>query len=105
LPLPENYTGAILHVTDKQLPPQRKQQQHVDGEEDEEAEEESMPVDVAIAEQVGEFEEVVIWGHGGEVDASQDMFIRGVTEWVGFAESMHCDGSDCDKGGEEKSGK
>jgi ribonuclease H2 subunit C len=81
------------------LPPQRTQR-HADAEEDEDAEEESMPVDVAIAEQVGEFEEVVIWGHGGEVDASQDMFIRGMTEWVGFAESMHCG-----KEGEEKSGK
>jgi ribonuclease H2 subunit C len=53
--------------------------------------EESIPVEVKVAEQVGEFDEVVVWGHGGEVDGSQDMFIRGMNEWVGFAESMHVD--------------
>jgi ribonuclease H2 subunit C len=35
--------------------------------------------------------EVVVWGHGGTVDEGSDMFVRGVREWVGFAESMHCD--------------
>jgi ribonuclease H2 subunit C len=53
--------------------------------------EESILVEVKIAEQVGTFDEVVVWGHGGEVDGSQDVFIRGMNEWVGFAESMHVD--------------
>ena len=91
LPLPQNYTGAILHVTDKQLPQTQTQQQPAD-EDDEDAEvEESMPVEVKIAEQVGEFDEVIIWGHGGEVDGSGDALVRGMNEWVGFAESMHVD--------------
>ena len=25
------------------------------------------------------------------MDEGSDMFVRGVREWVGFAESMHCD--------------
>ncbi|USP78914.1 hypothetical protein yc1106_06188 [Curvularia clavata] len=92
LPLPENYTGAILTVTDKQLPQSRAQAQP-DGDETMEDEEgESIPVEVKIAEKIGEFDEVVVWGHGGEVDAGQDMFVRGLKEWVGFAESMHLDG-------------
>ena len=92
LPLPQNYTGAILHVTDKQLPQTRTQPQQPADEDDEDAEvEESMPVEVKIAEQVGEFDEVIIWGHGGEVDGSGDAFVRGMNEWVGFAESMHVD--------------
>ena len=92
LPLPQNYTGAILHVTDKQLPQTRTQQQQPADEDDEDAEvEESMPVEVKIAEQVGEFDEIIIWGHGGEVDGSGDAFVRGMNEWVGFAESMHVD--------------
>lgn len=49
------------------------------------------PEEVKIAEQIGEFDEVVVWGHGGTVDEGSDMFVRGVREWVGFAESMHCD--------------
>jgi ribonuclease H2 subunit C len=93
LPLPNNYTGAILHVTDKQLPQSRTQPPEPPaGEDDEDAEaEESIPVEVKIAEQIGQFDEFIVWGHGGEVDASGDVFIRGMNEWVGFAESMHLD--------------
>ncbi|KAI4671645.1 uncharacterized protein J4E78_000141 [Alternaria triticimaculans] len=98
LPLPQNYTGAILHVTDKQLPQTRTQPQQPADEDDEDAEvEESMPVEVQIAEQVGEFDEVIIWGHGGEVDGSGDAFVRGMNEWVGFAESMHVDEEEQDE--------
>jgi ribonuclease H2 subunit C len=95
LPLPENYTGAVLHVTDKQLPhfqsPSRSPSQPADEDGDEEVGEESIPVEVKIAEQVGTFEQVVVWGHGGEVHGAHDMFVRGMTEWVGFAESIHVD--------------
>jgi ribonuclease H2 subunit C len=48
-----------------------------------------MSVEVKIAEQIGEFDQVIVWGHGGEVDEGSDAFIRGMNEWVGFAESMH----------------
>ncbi|EMD70023.1 hypothetical protein GGP41_000178 [Bipolaris sorokiniana] len=94
VPLPENYTGAILAVTENQLP-QSRQPAQPDGDETmEDGEEESIPVEVNIAEQVGEFDELVVWGHGGEVDPGQDMFVKGLKEWVGFAESMHLDMDD-----------
>lgn len=51
--------------------------------------EEEEKTDVKLAEKVGEFDEVVVWGHGGEVEGGQDMFVRGLKEWVGFAEAMH----------------
>lgn len=53
-------------------------------------------VEVKIAETVGQFDEIVVWGHGGEVDGSRDAFVRGMTEWVGFAESVHVDADDDD---------
>ncbi|RYN39043.1 hypothetical protein AA0113_g1112 [Alternaria arborescens] len=100
LPLPNNYTGAIVRVTDQQLPQSQAQpHQPSADEDDEDAEtEESIPVEVNIAEQVGEFDQVIVWGHGGEVDGSGDAFIRGMSEWVGFAESMHIDEEEKDKG-------
>ncbi|CAN9212564.1 unnamed protein product [Alternaria alternata] len=100
LPLPNNYTGAILRVTDQQLPQSQTQPQQLPADEDDEdAEtEESIPVEVNIAEQVGEFDQVIVWGHGGEVDGSGDAFVRGMSEWVGFAESMHIDEEEKDKG-------
>jgi ribonuclease H2 subunit C len=90
LPLPANYTGAVLHMTDKLVPQARTDNGHMeDGDDVEET-----PEEVKIADQVGEFDEVVVWGHGGEVEAGQDMFVRGMQEWVGFAEAMHVDEQD-----------
>ncbi|KAF3038018.1 hypothetical protein E8E11_003550 [Didymella keratinophila] len=95
LPLPSTHTGAILSITDKlapQAPPQPRTAEPIDGD-DEDMDEvvDELPEEVKIAEQIGEFDEVVVWGHGGTVDEGSDMFVRGVREWVGFAESMHCD--------------
>lgn len=59
-----------------------------------------LPEEVKIAEQIGEFEEIVVWGHGGVVDEEGDMYVRGLREWVGFAEAMHCD-----EDGDEVEGK
>lgn len=77
-------------MTDKLAPQTRTDNgQAEDGDDAEEA-----PEEVKIAERVGEFDEVVVWGHGGEVEAGQDMFVRGMQEWVGFAEAMHVDEQD-----------
>jgi ribonuclease H2 subunit C len=37
---------------------------------------------------------VVVWGHGGEVDGRQDAFVKGMEEWIGFAEAIHTDGDE-----------
>ena len=95
LPLPTNYTGAVLSITDKNLPQDRAREDQMDGEHhydhDNDDEGDTLQLEIKVAEQVGEFDEVMVWGHGGEVDAGQDMVMRGVQEWIGFAESMHVD--------------
>lgn len=53
--------------------------------------EQEIPEEVKIAEQIGEFSEVIVWGHGGVVDQDSDAVARGLGEWIGFAEAMHCD--------------
>lgn len=83
--LPENYTGAILHVTDKPLPPKRDAKESAE----EDDEDETEKVDVMIAERQGTFDEVMVWGHGGVVDEKEDAYVRGIKEWIGFAEAMH----------------
>jgi ribonuclease H2 subunit C len=62
--------------------------------EEDEDDEEEVTVDVKVAERVGEFEEMVVWGHGGEIDGKQDAFVRGMEEWIDFAEAMHTDGDE-----------
>ncbi|KAF1993300.1 ribonuclease H1 small subunit [Amniculicola lignicola CBS 123094] len=95
LPLPENYTGVVLQMTDKTLPTQSESQSqnHESNaqEDEEEGEDETEQVEVKIAEQLGSFDEVVVWGHGGTVDEGEDVYVRGVREWIGFAEAMHVD--------------
>jgi ribonuclease H2 subunit C len=40
---------------------------------------------------VGTFDEVMVWGHGGQVDVNQDVYARGLGEWVEWAGRMHGD--------------
>lgn len=96
LALPSTHTGAVLQITDKNL--SQAQPQPVD---DEDEEDEQETVEVQIAEQIGEFDEVVVWGHGGPVEEGQDMFTRGMKEWIGFAEAMHGEDEE-EEGREEK---
>lgn len=112
--LPANYTGAVLNVTDKTLPTSTSisssNQRHgsLEDQLDDDAEGESgdMDEDVKIAEQVGEFENIVVWEHGGKVDEEKDAYVRGIREWVGWAESMHVDeDEDGDKEDEGEDGK
>ena len=43
---------------------------------------------VKVLEQVGTFEEVVVWGH--EVMPEEDeTFVKGVGEWIAWAEGIH----------------
>jgi ribonuclease H2 subunit C len=90
LPLPENYTGAVLRVTEKLVP------QDWRGEAEDEVEE--AMVEVKIAERIGEFDEIVVWEHGGRVDEERDVYVRGVREWIRWAECMHGGGEEDTQG-------
>ncbi|KZM23942.1 uncharacterized protein EKO05_0009368 [Ascochyta rabiei] len=97
LALPENYTGAVLHTTDRLAPAQPAHTRTADAfsanedENDTEDEPDARPEEVKIAVQIGDFDALVVWGHGAEVDGESDAFVRGMREWIGFAEAMHCD--------------
>lgn len=36
----------------------------------------------------GVFDEFVVWGHESVADASADAHVRGIEEWIGFAEKV-----------------
>lgn len=46
-----------------------------------------MPTEVRVMEQVGSFEEIVVWSHEA-VPESEDVYVKGIEEWIGFAESV-----------------
>lgn len=76
--LPEGYEGVILQKTEKRLPQMKPQ----DDEEDEEE-----PVEVRLMEQKGTFDEIIVWGHEMVPD-EEDVYRKGIEEWVGFAEAV-----------------
>lgn len=86
----------MLHTTDKTLPTSTtssklSQKADEDEKDEDDQEEEKEEAEIKIIEQVGTFDEVMVWGHGGQVDVSQDAYARGLGEWVGWAERMHGD--------------
>lgn len=82
----------MLNITDRPAPKDSSEnkQRRGSGEEDDE-EDETENVEVMVAERIGEFDEVVVWGHGGTVDEREDVYVRGVREWIGFAEAVHAE--------------
>lgn len=109
LPLPEGYKGVIaskvLHPSqqnqNQNQKPRLAHEMSFVMEEDNEPEvidleaeagsggqEPELQVDGAMEVQA-EFEEVVVWGHEHLADAGGDAYVRGVEEWVGFAERVH----------------
>ncbi|KAK4494860.1 hypothetical protein PRZ48_014216 [Zasmidium cellare] len=80
VPLPEGYEGVVLQKSEKTLPKPRPE----DGDGNGEGEED---VEVRVMEEKGRFQEVVVWGHE-VVSGEEDVYRKGVEEWVGFAEAL-----------------
>ncbi|OJD40608.1 ribonuclease h1 h2 small subunit [Diplodia corticola] len=84
LPLPDGYRGAVLSNTNRVLP------QADTGRENGASEEgEDQRIEVRVMEEVGEFDEVVVWGHEVAPDEIEDAYSKGIGEWISFAESIH----------------
>jgi ribonuclease H2 subunit C len=43
---------------------------------------------VQILEEVSTFEDIFVWGHDA-VPTNEDPFVKGIEEWISFAESLH----------------
>ncbi|KAJ5432359.1 uncharacterized protein N7458_011515 [Penicillium daleae] len=80
--IPEGYQGVIATPTERLLP--ASQRPHNDTAEDGETEPEE-PVKVLEAQ--GTFDELMVWGHE-ILPAADDTFVKGVEEWVRFAETV-----------------
>lgn len=76
-------TDRVLRSREQELARRRRDEEGEprDGEEEEEEE-------VKILEEQASFEEVLVWGHEAVVDVGEDAYVRGVEEWIGFAESV-----------------
>jgi ribonuclease H2 subunit C len=77
--------GAILQSTDKALPQTSDNTQADEGNDEEE---EDIKVEVKIAEELASFDHVTVWGHESIPTDSEDVYIKGVEEWINFAEAV-----------------
>lgn len=98
LRLPANYTGLVLQKTDKVLPTTHTQMggkapsaEALRAMEEDECAGREGEVEVKMVERRAEFGEVVVWGHES-VPEADDVYVRGVEEWIGFAEAVSCAG-------------
>lgn len=71
----------MLSKTDRILPRSKNE------EDDEEEMEMDQEVEIKVVEEQSVFEEIVVWGHEAVMDEG-DPYVRGVEEWIGFAEAV-----------------
>ncbi|KAI9369523.1 ribonuclease H2 non-catalytic subunit-domain-containing protein [Aspergillus egyptiacus] len=78
--IPEGYEGVVATHTDREMPTSAD-----NASSGEEAEREEP---VKILEKQATFGDYVVWGHE-TIPAADDSFVKGVEEWIKFAEAMH----------------
>lgn len=93
LNLPNGYQGYLLQKTERKLVepgslPAAKNSDE-DGEEEGvgEGRDEEEEVETTLLEQRGTFDKLVVWGHE-VVPGDGDEYVKGVGEWMGFAEAV-----------------
>ncbi|MCJ1287725.1 hypothetical protein MMC26_007077 [Xylographa opegraphella] len=100
--LSDSYRGAVICDTDRVLPlsdspnasdfdakaptTAKSTVEDDEGEGGDDGEDDIEPT--KVLEEVATFDEILVWGHE-QVPGEDDVFVRGVQEWLGFAEAMH----------------
>lgn len=85
----------VAQKTERRLLPQQQEGQpqgrrneiEEDQDQDEEDDDIQLPIEVKILETNGTFDQVVIWAHEA-VPEGEDVYVKGIEEWIGFAESV-----------------
>lgn len=85
--------GIAAKATERLLPQQSlpiSEKLEADGStaEDEDDEPEDKPEPVKILQSTATFSEITVWGHDA-LPAADDPFVKGVEEWIAFAEALH----------------
>ena len=87
--VPGGYTGSICSKVNKGSEAGEETTREIEGngEDLEEQEEEEDAEEIKELEEVASFDKIVLWGHESLVEGD-DSFVKGVEEWVGFAEAV-----------------
>ncbi|KAI1158374.1 ribonuclease H2, subunit C [Nemania serpens] len=85
--LPEGYHGLVVEKTDVK-PDTSTKGESVD-EDVEIIESPEDQLEVGAMQGKAAFDELMIWGHESTSDSSVDPYVRGMEEWIAFAEEIH----------------
>ena len=82
--LPEGYEGAVLQKTDKKViaKPSMPIPRDEDG-----ADNAPKEIETLVMDQHARFGEIMVWEHEA-VPESTDVYVKGIEEWIGFAEAV-----------------
>ncbi len=84
--VPQGYRGLVVKEAGKEkIAAQNTENGGMKGEEGEEGEE--VEEEITVLKEVGSFDKMLIWNHESMVDGD-DAFVKGLSEWVGFAEAV-----------------
>lgn len=81
--MPEGYRGVVVGGGEERGTIEEQNEEADEGMEEREEEEE----EVRALDEVARFEELVVWGHE-TVPEEDDVFVKGVEEWIRFAEAV-----------------
>ncbi|KAF2753046.1 ribonuclease H1 small subunit [Pseudovirgaria hyperparasitica] len=79
--LPEGFRGSVLQITEKRLHPPP-----ADSAPD--SDEEEIPEDIKIAEELAAFDSVTVWGHDSAPSETEDAYFKGLKEWIAFSTAV-----------------
>ncbi|KAF7948041.1 hypothetical protein EAE96_009109 [Botrytis aclada] len=87
--VPEGWRGVVLKVGEEIMP--RESTAEDERREDEEDEDEmaEKEIETKIVDEEGTFDDLTVWGHECLVDASGDMVVRGMEEWMAWTSAIH----------------
>ncbi|GAP90423.1 putative ribonuclease H2 subunit C [Rosellinia necatrix] len=93
--LPEGYYGLVVEKTDAE-PETSTRQGTADDNDVEMIENPGDQLEVAAMKGKAAFDQLMIWGHESTSDSSVDPYVRGMEEWVAFAEEIHSFATEAD---------
>ena len=83
--MPEGYTGAIVQMPDKEAEEESIKKAFRDEDREEGGEDTVVETEAVRAAEFGEF---MVWDHGQLPDGSSDPYMKGIQEWISFAETV-----------------
>ena len=87
------HEGVVMCSTDKTLP-QNNNSNKPPGDtampydEPSANEDDGQPEEIRMIEENTSFDEIMAWGHEAFPDASTDPYVKGIEEWIAFAEQV-----------------